>query len=236
MTSPVQNKQQISVSLKIDTSGEINPTLDALAENLRYFHSLHGKSLTLEVDSGWSNSIVVPAGPVSTVVTHILAASDAAILPHYSAPPCGRPWAPRVAAGVKQLKQHQYSQRFKVQVLASSRREQRCSFAIFAITASLNAFQAKQCLVASSNCRCQRQAFVTLYKKIKPLKGKLAALKVFSTVLKTTHQTKKKPAQAGFNQLFAFLLTLKQAQHVLFCCISLSQHCGGGLLQDLCSR
>ena len=51
----------------------------------------------------------VPAVPLSTVVTHILAASDAAILPHYTAPPRGRPWAPRVAAGVKQLKQHQHS-------------------------------------------------------------------------------------------------------------------------------
>ena len=109
MTSPVQNKQQISVSLNIDTRGDINPKLDALAENLRYFHSLHGKMLTLELDSGWSNSVFVPAVPLSAVVTHILAASDAAILPHYTAPPRGRPWAPRIAAGVKQLKQHQQS-------------------------------------------------------------------------------------------------------------------------------
>ena len=65
--------------------------------------------LTLELDSGWSNSVFVPAVPLSAVVTHILAASDAAILPHYTAPPRGRPWAPRIAAGVKQLKQHQHS-------------------------------------------------------------------------------------------------------------------------------
>ena len=101
MTRSVQNKQQISVSLNIDTRGDINPKLDALAENLRYFHSLHGKMLTLELDSGWSNSVFVPAVPLSAVVTHILAASDTAILPHYSAPPRGRPWAPRIAAGVK---------------------------------------------------------------------------------------------------------------------------------------
>ena len=81
MTSPVQNKQQISVSLNIDTSGDINPKLDALAENLRYFHLLHDKMLTLELDSGWNNSVFVPAVPLRTVVTHILAASDAAILP-----------------------------------------------------------------------------------------------------------------------------------------------------------
>jgi len=109
MTRSVQNKQQISVSLNIDTSGNINPKLDALAENLRYFHLLHGKTLTLDLDSGWSNSVFVPAVPLSTVVTHILAASDAAILPHYSAPPRGRPWAPRFAACVKRLKQHQHS-------------------------------------------------------------------------------------------------------------------------------
>ena len=109
MTSLVQNKQQISVSLNIDTSGDINPKLDVLAENLRYFHSLHGKMLTLELDSAWSHSVFVPAVPLSTVVTHILAASDAVILPHYSAPPRGRPWAPRIAAGVKKLRQHQHS-------------------------------------------------------------------------------------------------------------------------------
>ena len=51
----------------------------------------------------------MPAVPLSTVVTHILAASDAAILPHYTAPPRRRPWAPRIAAGFKQLKQHQHS-------------------------------------------------------------------------------------------------------------------------------
>ena len=106
MTSPVQNKQQISVSLNIDTSGDINPKLDPLSEILRYFHSLHGKTLSLEIDSGWSNSVFVPAVPLRPVVTHILAASDAAILPHYTAAPRGSPWAPRIAAGVEPLKQH----------------------------------------------------------------------------------------------------------------------------------
>ena len=101
MTSPVQNKQQISVSLNIDTSSDINPKLDALSEHLRYVHLLHGKTLTLDLETGWSHSVFVPAVPLSTVVTHILAASDTAILPHYSAPPRGRPWAPRIAAGVK---------------------------------------------------------------------------------------------------------------------------------------
>ena len=109
MTSPVQNKQQISVSLSIDTSGDINPKLDALAEILRYFHSLHGKTLTLELDSGWRNSVFVPAVPLSTALTHILAASDAAILPHYTAAPRGSHLAPRIAASVEQLKQHQHS-------------------------------------------------------------------------------------------------------------------------------
>ena len=90
MTSPVQNKQQISISPNIDASGEINPKLDALAENLRRFHLLHCKMLTLELDSGWSNSVFVPAVPLGTVVTNILTASEAAILPHYSAPPRGR--------------------------------------------------------------------------------------------------------------------------------------------------
>ena len=51
----------------------------------------------------------MPAVPLSTVVTHILAASDAAILPHYTAAPRGRPWAPHIAAGVTQFKQHQHS-------------------------------------------------------------------------------------------------------------------------------
>ena len=109
MTSSVQNKQQISVSLNIDTSGDINPKLDALAEILRYFHSLHGKTLTLELDSGWRNSVFVPAVPLSTALTHILAASDAAILPYYSDPPRGRPWASRIAAGVTALQQHRRS-------------------------------------------------------------------------------------------------------------------------------
>ena len=59
MTSPVQNKQQISVSLNIDTRGDINPKLDALAENLRYFHSLHGKMLALELDSGWGAKLAI---------------------------------------------------------------------------------------------------------------------------------------------------------------------------------
>ena len=72
----VQNKQQISVSLNIDTSSDINPKLDALSEHLRYVHLLHGKTLTLDLETGWSHSVFVPAVPLSTVVTHILAASD----------------------------------------------------------------------------------------------------------------------------------------------------------------
>ena len=165
MTSLVQNKQQISVSLNIDTSGDINPRLDALAENLRYFHSLHGKRLTLELDSAWSNSVFVPAVPLSTVVIHILAASDSVILPHYIAPPRGRPWAHRVAAGLQPYNNTDVlllSQSFKVLVLASSPCKERRLSAIFSITASLNAFQAKQCLVGSSDYRCQRHTSLTL--------------------------------------------------------------------------
>ena len=52
---------------------------------------------------------VVPAVPLSTTVTQTVAASDAAILPHYSDPLSERLWAPRIVAVVKQLKQHQDS-------------------------------------------------------------------------------------------------------------------------------
>ena len=76
MTSPVQNKQQISVSLNIDTSSDINPKLDALSEHLRYVHLLHSKTLTLDLETGWSHSVFVPAVPLNTVVTHTLAASE----------------------------------------------------------------------------------------------------------------------------------------------------------------
>ena len=95
--------------MNISTSGDINTKLDALAENLWCLYSLHGKTLNLDLQSGWHNSAFVPPVPLNTAITRILAAGNAAILPHYTAAPRGRPWAPHIAAGVTQFKQHQHS-------------------------------------------------------------------------------------------------------------------------------
>ena len=43
--------------LDVITTSEINPMLDALAENLRYFQSLRGKMLSFDLQSGQSNSL-----------------------------------------------------------------------------------------------------------------------------------------------------------------------------------
>ena len=109
MLRSVQNQWQISVSLNIDTRGEINPKFDALAENLRYFHPLHSKMLTFDLESDWSNCLFLSAVFLSTAATHVLAASDATISRHYTSAPNGRSQVPGNAAGVKQLPQHQHS-------------------------------------------------------------------------------------------------------------------------------
>ena len=56
-----------------------------------------------------TNSVFVRAVPLDAVVSHILQESDAAISPQYSAAPRGRPWGPRIAAGITALQQHRHS-------------------------------------------------------------------------------------------------------------------------------
>ena len=109
MTRSVQNKTQISVQLSISTTGAINKKFDALTDNLRFLHSLHNKTISFNLASESTNSVFVRAVPLDAVVSHILQESDAAITPQYSAAPRGRPWEPRIAAGITALQQHRHS-------------------------------------------------------------------------------------------------------------------------------
>ena len=109
MTRSVQNKTQISVRLSISTTGAVNQKFDALTDNLRFLHSLHNKTISFNLASESTNSVFVRAVPLDAVVSHILQESDAAISPQYSAAPRGRPWAPRIAAGITALQQHRHS-------------------------------------------------------------------------------------------------------------------------------
>jgi hypothetical protein len=109
MIRSVQNKTQISVQLNISTTGAVNQKFDALTDNLRLLHSLHNKTISFYLASESTNSVFVRAVPLDAVVSHILEASDAAISPQYSAAPRGRPWAPRIAAGITALQQHRHS-------------------------------------------------------------------------------------------------------------------------------
>ena len=109
MTRSVQNKTQISVRLSISTTGAVNQKFDALTDNLRFLHSLHNKTISFNLASESTNSVFVRAVPLDAVVSHILEVSDAAISPQYSAAPRGRPWKPRIAAGITALQQHRHS-------------------------------------------------------------------------------------------------------------------------------
>ena len=77
--------------------------------NLRFLHSLHNKTISFNLASESTNSVFVRAVPLDAVVSHILEVSDAAISPQYSAAPRGRPWEPRIAAGITALQQHRHS-------------------------------------------------------------------------------------------------------------------------------
>jgi hypothetical protein len=107
MTRPVQNKTQLSVQLSISTTGAINQKFDALTDNLRFLHSLHNKTISFNLVNESTNSVFVRAVPLDAVVSHIL--QESAISPQYSAAPRGRPWEPRIAAGITALQQHRHS-------------------------------------------------------------------------------------------------------------------------------
>ena len=120
MTRSVQSKTQISVQLNISTTGAVDKKFAALTDNLRFLHSLHNKTINFNLVNESINSVFVRAVPLDAVVSHILQESDAAISPQYTAAPRGRPWAPRIAAGVTFCSNtdiHLPFQRFKVQAL-----------------------------------------------------------------------------------------------------------------------
>ena len=109
MTRSVQNKTHISVQLSISTTGAVNKKFDALSDNLRFLHSLHNTTITFNLATESTHSVFFRAVTLDSVVSHILEVSDAAISPQYSAAPRGRPWEPRIAAGITALQQHRHS-------------------------------------------------------------------------------------------------------------------------------
>jgi len=69
----------------------------------------HNKILSFNPANERRISVFVRAVPLDAVVSYILKVSDAAISPQYSAAPRGRPWEPRIAAGITALQQHRHS-------------------------------------------------------------------------------------------------------------------------------
>ena len=95
--------------MNISTTSAVNQKFDALIENLWFLHSLHNITLSFNLANESTNSVFGRALPIDAVVSHILEASDAAIVPQYSAAPRGRPWRPRIVAGLTPLRQHRHS-------------------------------------------------------------------------------------------------------------------------------
>jgi hypothetical protein len=75
----------------------------------RFLHLRHNKILSFNPANERRNSVFVRAVPLDAVVSDILEVSDSAISPQYSAAPRGRPWVPRIAAGLTALQQHRHS-------------------------------------------------------------------------------------------------------------------------------